>query len=148
MNMWKPDHRVFTEYNTCKQDVFCYGVLENCILIRAIKVLKWTITVMLTMFVDVTKVTVYFKKSFLFCHSTALEPNTWLKVIKLIFTPFTNFVHCLNCIHNVIVNLHELLYKLCYWKLTLQPNNVECMTGLELFFNFFSIFFLGPRLHV
>ena len=70
------DHCVFTEYNTCKQDVFCYGVLENCILIRAIKVLKWTITVMLTMFVDVTKVTVYFKKSFLFCHSTALEPNT------------------------------------------------------------------------
>ena len=76
MNMRKPDHREFTEYNTCKQDVFCYGVLENCILIRAIKVLKWTITVMLTMFVDVTKVTVYFKKSFLFCHSTALEPNT------------------------------------------------------------------------
>ena len=37
-----------------KQDVFCYGVLENCILIRIIKVLKWTITVMLTMFVDVT----------------------------------------------------------------------------------------------
>ena len=43
---------------------------------RVIKVLKWTITVMLTMFVDATKVTVYFKKSFLFCHSTALEPNT------------------------------------------------------------------------
>ena len=92
--------------------MFCYGVLENCILIRAIKVLKWTITVMLTMFVDVTKVTVYFKKSFLFCHSTALEPNTGLKVIKLIFTPFTNFVHCLNCIHNIIVNLHEPLYML------------------------------------
>ena len=112
MNMWKPDLRVFTEYNTCKQDVFYYGVLENCILIRVIKVLKWTITVMLTMFVDVTKVTVNFKKSFLFCHSTALEPNTWLKVIKLIFTPFTNFVYCLNCIHNIIVNLHEPLYML------------------------------------
>ena len=46
--------------------MFCYGVLENCILIRVIKVLKWTITVMLMMFVDVTKVTVYFKKSFFF----------------------------------------------------------------------------------